>query len=184
MIREVPELAVTHVAQDVGVLAGIELDGGIADPDAYAVRALLDAKGLRPPVARYAPHVEARDDAFAAAVRVHRREVAEDSAPDVHALRTHAQGLADLDRAVGAHTDVALPAQDAFVGAYVGRYEQEGEAQRHDRAQDPPETCSPHHATFADSNSKYSAGTKPNSRAGITSGNVATRVFRLFTAPL
>src|SRR5688572_18350355 len=184
VIGEVPELSIARVGDGVRVLAGGELHRGIADPDAYAIRALLDAVRLGPSITRHTQHVEARDHALTAVVRVHRREVAEYPTPDADALRAHAQRLADLERAVGTHTDVALPGENALVGARAGRYKQEGKGERYDRPQDPVHSCSRHQVTFAGSNSKYSAGPKPNSRAGIMSGNVAIRVFRLLTAPL
>ena len=180
MILEVPELPVGAVADRVGVFAGVEDDIGVADPDAYAVRLLLGAKRLRPSVARDALHVEARDHARATTVGVAGREVAEDAAADLVALGTHAQRLGHLERAVGPDLDVALPGEDALVGARGRRGREQGQCK-----QRRGEEGAPHQdPTGPGSNSKYSAGANLNSRAGTRSGNVAIRVFRLLTAPL
>ena len=123
------------------------------------------------PVAPDEQHVETGDDAFAAPIHIRGREIAQDATPDLLALGAHAQCLGDLEHAVRAHADVALPQQDAFVGT--------GDRDRR-RQRQQQQPGAPHQG----SNSKYSAGAKPNTRATTRSGIVAMRVFRLFTAPL
>ena len=123
------------------------------------------------PVAPDEQYVETGDDAFAAPIHVRGREIPQDAAPDLRALGAHAQSLGDFEGAVGTHADVALPRQDALVGA------RDRDRCRQRQKQQPG-------ALHQGSNSKYSAGAKPNRRATTRSGIVAMRVFRLFTAPL
>ena len=183
MVREEAQLACGPVADRERVLGRYRQEGIVAGVDAHAVGQLLGEIRLRPPVPLDAEQLEPHAHAIADAVAIARREIAEQAATDLHALGAHADRLGHLERAVGAHDQLAAVIEDPLFRAQGPDREQQRQHQQ--TAEGPHRTGSSTGATRAPgSASKYSAGAKPKSFATITSGTFCTPSFRPRTAPL
>src|SRR5207253_8147543 len=102
------ELARGGVMDGVGVLAFADQGVRVADPDADTVVDRLGLVGLLLPVALDAADVEPHAH-LTPILAVKRGEIAQQAVPDAVALGIDAQGLGDLERAIGLDLDLAAP---------------------------------------------------------------------------
>ncbi len=119
MILEEAQLPRRAVAENIGVLAAVQVHIGGTEIHARTVAQAFTVPGLRPPIAADLLGFKGDLDPVAVAVAIVGGEVPVDAALDAVAFGIDGDGLADLHAAVGGHLDVAVERQDLLVGMRV-----------------------------------------------------------------
>ena len=98
-----------------------------------------------------------------------------DTAPDLFTLGLYANRFGDDQVTIAVYLDVTVERLDVFCRE---------DGHRNERQREGGQQPKRYHPGCDSSNSKYSAGSKPNRRASNRSGKLSIRVFRSLTAPL
>ena len=188
MVLEESELAIRPVTDPVGVLARIEIDVRMPCVDPDAVRVILRLPWLGQAVASDRRYLEADTITIAETVPVVRGEVPEDASADHPALGPDTDRLLHGHGSVLFDRNVAVIAEDAFVG-------DGGKGPQCAGRQDDDQGCRPTAChgfistrgvsrTPSSATAKNSAARNPNGRATSRSGKVSIRVLKIRTEPL